>query len=59
MVKETRVFGGKTYKYVTHYFRKEDAKGAQSRLKRKGHSTRVTKARSGAHFIYHLWARPK
>lgn len=59
MIKETRRFGSKVYKYVMHYFRKEDAEDAQSRLKKKGHSTRVTKTKSGSHFIYHLWARRK
>ena len=59
MQKESRVFGGKDYRYVTYYFRKENAKDAQSRLRKKGHSTRITKVKSGTHFIYHLWATPK
>ncbi len=53
--KETRKFGGKIYKYVTHYFRKDDAQEAQSRLQKKGHFTRITERKG----VYHLWARRK
>lgn len=53
--KETRNFGGRTYKYVTHYFRKENAKEAQARLQKKGHLTRITERKG----VYHLWARKK
>lgn len=58
-VKETRKFGGKIFKLVTHYFRKDDVREAQSRLKRKGHLTRVSKRKGISGYIYYLWAREK
>jgi len=55
MLKETRKFAGKTYKFVTHYFRKGNVKEAQARLQAKGHLARITERKG----VYYLWARRK
>lgn len=57
MIKDTKKFDGKTYKLVTHYFRKGDAEAAQSRLKRKGHLARITSRRGISGRLFYLWAR--
>jgi len=59
MIKETRKFNGLTYKFVMHYYRKVDAKEAQSRLRKKGHFTRITQVKGATAFKYQVWARRK
>ena len=55
---ETKKFNGKTYHFVTLYFRKEDAQAAQSRLQKKGYSTRITKVKSSiSGYNYRLYTR--